>query len=86
MAKIITRYTLGDTIEFIDPDGNYITETVRMIETQLVEGFGLWIIYGFGDDIYNPSHVSEHQILISQQKVHERRKAGNTRRLSRHGK
>lgn len=65
MAKIITKFTLGDTIEFTDGDGNVRKEVVNIIETQLVDGFGLWVMYGFGD-LFNPAYVSEHQILKSQ--------------------
>lgn len=65
MAKIITRFTIGDTIEFVDGEGNKRTEVVNIIETQLVKGFGLWVIYGFGD-LFKPGYVSEHQILKSQ--------------------
>ena len=73
MAKIITRFTLGDTIEFTDSKGNPRKEIVNIIETQLVQGFGLWIIYGFGD-LFNPDYVSEHQILTSQTKKHEQQR------------
>lgn len=69
MAKIITRFTLGDTIEFIDCDGNARKEIVRIIETQLVEGFGLWVMYGYGD-LYEPDYVSEYTILKSEKKKH----------------
>ncbi|MDR8390429.1 hypothetical protein NC796_04695 [Aliifodinibius sp. S!AR15-10] len=44
MATIKTRYTLGDTIQFIDGDGKPRREIVCMIETQLVEGYDLWFI------------------------------------------
>jgi len=71
MANIRTRYTLGDTIEFIDSEGTQRTETVRLIETQIVEGYDLWVIYGYGKDLYRLNYVSEHKILISQQKLNE---------------
>ncbi len=71
MATIRTRYTLGDTIAFLDSDGIQRTETVRLIETQIVEGYDLWVIYGYGKDLYRLNYVSEHKILISQQKLHE---------------
>ena len=71
MAKIRTRYTLGDTIQFIDSDGNQRKEIVRMIETQIVEGYDLWVIYGYGADLYELNHVSEHKILISQRQINE---------------
>ena len=71
MATIKTRYTLGDTIQFIDGDGTPRREIVRMIETQLVEGYDLWVIYGYGDDLYRLNDVSEHKILISQRKLNE---------------
>lgn len=75
MAKIITQFTIGDIIEFIDSEGNKRKEIVNIIETQLVKGFGLWVIYGFGD-LFNPGYVSEHKILISQQPINEQQKAG----------
>jgi len=65
MAKIITRFTLGDTIEFTEPDGTNRKEVVQIIETQLVKGFGLWVMYGFGD-LFHPDYVSEHHILKTQ--------------------
>ncbi|MCW9706837.1 hypothetical protein [Fodinibius salsisoli] len=71
MANIRTRYTLGDTIKFLDVDGIQRTETVRMIETQIVEGYDLWVIYGYGDNLYELNHVSEHKILISQKRINE---------------
>ncbi|MGK7369683.1 MAG: hypothetical protein ACNS64_05665 [Candidatus Halalkalibacterium sp. M3_1C_030] len=71
MAKIITRFTIGDIIEFIDTEGNKRKEVVNIIETQLVKGFGLWVMYGFGD-LFNPRYVSEHQILKTQTKKHEK--------------
>jgi len=71
MANIRTRYTLGDTIKFLDVDGIHRTETVRMIETQIVEGYDLWVIYGYGDNLYELNHVSEHKILISQKRINE---------------
>jgi hypothetical protein len=76
MAKILTRYTLGDPIEFIDDDGRQRKEIVRMIETQLVEGYDLWVIYGYGDNLYRLNHVSEHKILISQRQINEQQKPG----------
>ena len=76
MAKIRTRYTLGDTIQFIDSDGNQRKEIVRMIETQIVEGYDLWVIYGYGDNLYKLNHVSEHKILISQRQLHEQHHPG----------
>lgn len=69
MAKIITRFTLGDTIEFTDSHGNERKEIVKIIETQLVEGFGLWVMYGYGD-LYKPDYVSEYTILKSEKKKH----------------
>ena len=71
MATIRTRYTLGDTIEFLDIDGIHCKETVRLIETQIVEGYDLWVIYGYGKDLYKLSYVSEHKILISQKRINE---------------
>ncbi|MDR8391503.1 hypothetical protein NC796_10155 [Aliifodinibius sp. S!AR15-10] len=71
MATIKTRYTLGDTIHFIDCDGKKRKEIIRMIETQLVEGYDLWVIYGYGDNLYELNHVSEHKILISQKQLNE---------------
>jgi len=71
MANIRTRYTLGDTIAFLDSDGIQRTETVRLIETQIVEGYDLWVIYGYGKDLYRLKYVSEHKILISQRQLHE---------------
>ncbi|SMO81670.1 hypothetical protein [Fodinibius sediminis] len=71
MATIRTRYTLGDTIEFLNGDGIHCKETVRLIETQIVEGYDLWVIHGYGNDLYKLSYVSEHKILISQQQLHE---------------
>ena len=71
MAKIITQFTLGDTIEFVDCEGNPRKEVVSIIETQLVKGFGLWVLYGFGD-LFDPQYVSEHQILKFQNKKHEK--------------
>lgn len=65
MAKIITRFTLGDTIEFTDGDGTYHKVVINMIKTELVLGFGLWILYGYGD-LFNPDYVSEDQILKYQ--------------------
>ncbi|MDR8389928.1 hypothetical protein NC796_02180 [Aliifodinibius sp. S!AR15-10] len=65
MATIKTKFTLGDTIEFTDVDGEWRRETVKLIETQLVEGFGLWVMYGYGD-LYKPRYVSEHYILKSK--------------------
>ena len=76
MAKIRTRYTLGDTIQFIDSDGNKRKEIVRMIETQVVEGYDLWVIYGYGADLYELNHVSEHKILISQRQINEQQHPG----------
>ncbi|MEL7832776.1 hypothetical protein [Fodinibius sp. Rm-B-1B1-1] len=76
MAKIRTRYTLGDPIEFIDGDGKPRREIVRMIETQLVEDYDLWVIYGYGDNLYELNHVSEHKILISQRQINEQQKPG----------
>ena len=80
MAKILTRYTLGDAIEFIDCDGIRRQETVRLIETQIVEGHGLWVIYGYGNDLYRLNYVSEHKILISQKQLNEQQQ--NPGRLS----
>jgi hypothetical protein len=71
MAKIFTRYTLGDPIVFIDDEGKPRKEFVRMIETQVVEGYDLWVIYGYGDNLYELNHVSEHKILISQKQLNE---------------
>ncbi|MDZ7692079.1 MAG: hypothetical protein U5K69_13270 [Balneolaceae bacterium] len=65
MSTIETKFTLGDTIEFTDADGTCRRETVKIIETQLAEGFGLWVMYGYGD-LYKPRYVSEHYILKSQ--------------------
>lgn len=65
MAKIITRFTLGDTIEFTDGDGKYHKVIVNIIKTHLVQGFGLWILYGYGD-LFKPDFVSEDQILKYQ--------------------
>lgn len=76
MAKIFTRYTLGDTIEFLDNDGIEHKEIVRLIETQVVEGYDLWVIYGYGKDLYKLNYVSEHKILISQRQINEQQKAG----------
>ncbi|WP_148898583.1 hypothetical protein [Fodinibius salinus] len=76
MATIKTRYTLGDTIQFIDSDGNKRKEIVRMIETQIVEGYDLWVIYGYGEDLYKLNHVSEHKILISQRQINEQQHPG----------
>ncbi|HKK47405.1 MAG TPA: hypothetical protein VJ964_17890 [Balneolaceae bacterium] len=75
MTKIITQFTIGDTIEFFDTEGNRRKEIVNIIETQLVNGFGLWVIYGFGD-LFNPGYVSEHKILISQRQIDEQQKPG----------
>ncbi len=71
MANIRTNYTLGDTIEFIDSEGIERKEIVRMIETQIVQGYDLWVIYGYGDNLYELNHVSEHKILISQKQLNE---------------
>ena len=76
MAIIKTRYTLGDIIQFLDSEGIKRKEIVRMIETQLVEGFELWVIYGYGDNLYKLKHVSEHKILISQKQINEQHKPG----------
>ena len=76
MAIMKTRYTLGDTIQFIDAEGIKRKEIVRMIETQLVEGYDLWVIYGYGSDLYKLNHVSEHKILISQRQINEQQKPG----------
>ena len=76
MATIKTRYTLGDTIQFIDSDGKPRREIVRMIETQIVEGYDLWVIYGYGDNLYELNHVSEHKILISQRQINEQQHPG----------
>ena len=71
MATIRTRYTLGDTSDFLNSDGIQCKETVRLIETQIVEGYDLWVIYGYGKDLYKLSYVSEHKILISQRQLNE---------------
>ncbi|MDZ7659512.1 hypothetical protein [Fodinibius sp.] len=76
MATIRTRYTLGDRIAFIDHEGKQRQETVRMIETQIVEGYELWVIYGYGNDLYKLNHVSEHKILISQRQINEQQTPG----------
>ena len=67
MAKIITRFTLGDTIEFNDYKGIYRKEVVQIIKTELVQGFGLWVLYGYGE-LFHPYYVSEDQILKFQSK------------------
>ena len=71
MANIRTHYTLGDTIEFLDSEGIQRKKIVRMIETQIVQGYDLWVIYGYGDNLYELNHVSEHKILISQKRINE---------------
>jgi hypothetical protein len=69
MANIMTLFTLGDTIEFTDADGNDRKEMVIIIRTELVQGFGLWVLYGYGD-LYRPDYVSEDQILKSKKVKH----------------
>jgi hypothetical protein len=70
MATIKTKFTIGDEIQFLDNDGRIQTETVVMIECQVIKD-SVWIRYGYGEWMVlgGIDWVSQHKILMDQEKI-----------------